>query len=233
MIVITLAGESSRFFNEGFTEVKYKLLYHEKSIIESILDFIPRILKVLIVSNDKFKDSLFLNQMMNRMGFVNFEVVEISSTIGQLESVYKGLTECNSLIDWEDSLTIFNGDTIRKMNNWDGYDGDGYIEVFEAPGTHWSFVDQLGKVNLVTEKERISSFCSSGFYYFSKASLLNENYHAYKKRISDQNELYIAPFYNYLIQSGYDIRAESVDIKNFVFCGTPNEYRNAIDTFNS
>ncbi len=160
MIVITLAGDSSRFFREGYTEVKYKLLYDGRSIIESILAYIPRDLKVLIITNEKYEDVQFCTNILEKMGFNQFQVVEIQSTKGQLETLVLGLKLVDDFYNPEESLSVYNGDTIRKSQVWEGFEGDGYIEVFESEGSHWSFVDRLGKVNQVVEKNRISNYCS-------------------------------------------------------------------------
>ena len=58
MIVITLAGDSSRFFTAGYTIVKYKLPFSDATVIESILNYIPRTEKLLIVLNRKFRIKL-------------------------------------------------------------------------------------------------------------------------------------------------------------------------------
>lgn len=39
-----------------------------------------------------------------------------------------------------------------------------------------------------------------------------------------QKERYVAPLYNFLINSGKEIRVDIVDRKDVVFCGVPEEY---------
>ena len=228
MIVLTLAGDSKRFFEVGFTDVKYKLVYNGKYILESILDYISREKKILIVTNEKFKDESFCNELLGKMGFENFRVVEIQNTKGQLETLINGLLKSKDFYDYEEALTVFNGDTIRKSKLWDGFEGDGYIEVFESEGSHWSFVDKIGKVNRVVEKNRISNFCSSGLYYFKKVSMVLNNYEEYKNTSIQEAELFIAPFYNFLIKKNLNIYSSKLELKSFVFCGTPSEYYNSI-----
>lgn len=228
MIVITLAGDSSRFFREGYTEVKYKLLYDGRSIIESILAYIPRDLKVLIITNEKYEDVQFCTNILEKMGFNQFQVVEIQSTKGQLETLVLGLKLVDDFYNPEESLSVYNGDTIRKSQVWEGFEGDGYIEVFESEGSHWSFVDRLGKVNQVVEKNRISNYCSSGLYYFKKIDMVLTNYDAYKTNGVKENELFVAPFYNFLIQNDFEIFSSNLSLDSFVFCGTPTEYNNSL-----
>jgi hypothetical protein len=230
VIVITLAGDSRRFFQEGFTEVKYKLPFRGQTIIESILGYIPRDLKVLVVTNEKYNDVPFCKKLLKKMEFKNYKVVEIQSTKGQLETVIHGLRQSIDFFNTEENLTVYNGDTIRKSTTWDGFKGDGYIEVFEAEGSHWSFVDKLGKVNQVAEKHRISNYCSSGLYYFNRIDLLLNNYDDYKMKGVNENELFVAPFYNYLIQNNFEIFSSKLSVDSFIFCGTPLEYHKSLLT---
>jgi hypothetical protein len=225
MILITLAGDSIRFFNAGYSVVKYKLVLGNKSILESILGYIPRNEKVLLVLNSRFNDYEFAYQLLESMAFDLFRIVEIDKTSGQFESTILGLEEAEDF--WSDSepITIYNGDTIRKLNFWHFHDCDGYIEVFEAEGNHWSFVDNIGKVNQVVEKERISTYCSSGLYFFKYIKYITEFGNEYIN--SSLGESYIAPFYNILINKGLNITSGNVAKTNFIFCGTPSEYAEA------
>jgi dTDP-glucose pyrophosphorylase len=222
MILITLAGDSSRFFEAGYSIVKYKLLLGKKSVLELILDYIPRDEKILIVLNRKFNDFEFISNLLNAMSFVSFKVVEIDKTSGQFESTILGLEEASDFWVESDPLTIYNGDTIRKLNIWNFDNCDGFIEVFESEGLHWSFVDKIGKVNQVTEKNRISSYCSSGLYFFKHIKYILEIRNEYIN--SNLGEPYIAPSYNMLINKGLNIISGNVDKNSFIFCGTPHEY---------
>ncbi len=223
MIVICLAGESSRFFNEGYEIVKYKLpIGKYNSVIEGILDFIPRSEKILVILNNKYSDKYFISSLLQFMNFTSFEIVEINSTKGQIESVYNGLSAASSFINYSDVLTIYNGDTIRKINNWSHFEGDGCLEVFKSSGNHWSFVDKLGAVSLVKEKERISNLCSSGLYYFSSVKLFIDFYNEYIN--FEDGELFVAPMYNLLIKNNFDVKSVISSKSKFIFCGTPKEY---------
>jgi dTDP-glucose pyrophosphorylase len=230
MVIITLAGASSRFFNNGYSVVKYKLKYNNKSIIENILVQIPRSTKLLIALNVKFNDEEYLRQILVKLEFVNFCIIEVFETKGQLETLIISLTSADSFITEKEEIVVYNGDTIRNLSKWSNFPNDGYIEVFEAAGNHWSFVDKIGIVSIVKEKERISSFCSSGLYAFKNKNLILENYNTYKTLV--KSELYIAPFYQFLIENKFRISSGLVSNKSFVFCGTPQEYISSINSKN-
>lgn len=227
MIVITLVGNSSRFFEAGYKKVKYKLEIKGKTILENILNYIPRDKNILILLNKKYNDFNFAKEILNKLNFKKYYIIELNNTSGQLESLYLGLKEyINNVCEIKESISVFNGDTIRKLKNWDKFDCDGYVEVFESDGTHWSFIDNLNKITLVTEKIRISNYCSSGLYYFRNADLILDNYLQHVETQTNQ-ELFIAPFYNLLISKNMLIKGGLTNKENFTFCGTPSEYENS------
>jgi len=230
MIVLTIAGESSRFFKAGYKEVKYKLsLFNSKSILWHILSYIDRREKIILVTNKKFKDSIWLEDLLNNLAFLSYDIIEVDSTDGQLTSASLGLE--NSKFDKEkikkEPLIIYNGDTIRHIPfNFNLKNIDGYIEVFKESGDHWSFVDKLGDVSKVKEKERISSYCSTGIYGFSSVDLFLK----YSKRSKlIKKERYIAPLYNELIQDGLKVHSSLSERSCFTLCGTPEEYKETLN----
>lgn len=222
MIILTLAGLSSRFFDSGYKEVKYKLPLNGKTVIENILDYIEESEKIIIVLNKKYKHKEYFENLLYRR-FGKYRIVEIVDSRGQLETVYKALLETRDFWNKSDRLIVFNGDTVRKLN-YQYSEYNGAIECFIKDGDHWSFVDRVGFVSKVTEKQRISKYCSTGFYEFESPFLIIDNFANYVT----QGELYVAPFYNHLISQGMKIVSFLSNEKDFIMCGTPAEYENAI-----
>jgi len=229
MIVLTIAGQSSRFKNEGYSTVKYKLDLCGKSIIENILSYIPKKSKILLVINKKFNDKQFFQEILEKMQFDFFYIAEIGDTDGQLISLELGLSQIDKYISKNEPLTIYNGDTIRMIRTWERNDNS--IEVFKEIGSHWSFVDTIGKVSLVREKQRISEYCSSGLYHFESLGFFRKHFKSYLNISDDSKEFFIAPFYDYLIQQGHEIKSYLSARKNFLLCGTPEEYETTINSF--
>ena len=154
-------------------------------------------------------------------------VVLDKETEGQAETIYLALQQ---LPDKQDEpLYIFNIDTFR-------YDFvkpdfalacDGYIEVFQGEGEHWSFVEPTGDndVARTTEKERISDLCSDGLYYFASNALFRHYFEQMKNRnLYVKNELYVAPMYNLLLADGKVVKYDLIAPDAIDFCGTPSEY---------
>jgi len=167
MIVLTLAGLSTRFYSKGYSKVKFLLPWGKVTIIEQILNYIPKENKILLILNKNHNLKKDISSILKSLEFKDFFICEIENTQGQMDSLFIGLTKAKTFFNINDPLTVFNGDTIRKSENWTNFKGDIFIEVFRAEGDHWSFVNKLGFIDKIEEKNRISDFCSNGLYYFA------------------------------------------------------------------
>lgn len=236
MFVIPMVGKSSRFFKEGFSEPKYKLLINGTSVFEhSVRSFERYFLtdKFLFLVRSDFDATLFVEEIAKKIGILNFSIIVFSEeTQGQADTVYQGLAQAKRFFPIDEPIYIFNIDTFRP-----GFEkssksmDDGYLEVFKGEGTHWSFA-LPGKDEYViktTEKERISDLCSNGLYYFKSSTIFNKAFeHSVRERLKAKGEFYIAPLYNFLIGNGLAIRYELIPVSKIIFCGTPAEYRSIL-----
>lgn len=231
MIVIPMLGKSSRFFSAGYPIPKYQLpLGNETVFAKSVRSFESYFQKVpfLFLVRSDFDAISFVSQEARRIGLKDFRIIEFAiETRGQAESVEMGVRDYANDVP----LLIFNIDTIRhefKMPEL-SLVGDGFLEVFEAAGDGWSFIEP-GRENRVirtTEKQRISNLCSNGLYYFSKIGLYRDAYQqSLSSGITVNGEIYIAPLYNFLIKQGYDIRFDVVGSHQISHCGIPDDYEN-------
>lgn len=229
MIVIPMAGLSSRFFKAGYDLPKYQLMLNEETIfswaVSSFRDYFSTDTFVFIY-RDIFNTKKFIEKEIAQLGIQNFKLVCLDEeTLGQADTVYQGIVDIE-----DEELFIFNIDSKLCHFTKSNFVGncDGYLEVFKGQGDHWSFVD-ANSDNLVirtTEKERISELCSNGLYYFkSTAQFKRLVEKAIAEKYFVKNELYVAPLYNLLIQEGATIRYQLVSQEDILFCGTPDEYR--------
>jgi hypothetical protein len=233
MIIIPMAGMSSRFFLAGYTKPKYMLEAHGMSLFEhSVSSFKAyfKNTKFLFIIRDEYDTEEFVRQKLNKLGVNDFELFKLKSpTRGQAETVALGLeSTC-----YKGPITIFNIDTFRadfKYPDLTKLD-DGYLEVFKGQGDNWSFVKPLNAESTVivrsTEKDPISDFCCTGLYHFKDKELFMKaykNYVSLPKTDWVNGELYIAPMYNYLINKNYTIHYNLIENKDVVFCGVPKEY---------
>lgn len=232
MFIIPMVGKSSRFFKEGYTEPKYKLLIDGISVFEnSVRSFQKYFLtdKFLFLVRSDYNAADFVRENVQKMGILDYSIIVFSEeTQGQADTVYQGLAEASSYISSDEPIYIFNIDTFRPGFEKSPQSAkDGYLEVFRGEGTHWSFAlaGEGSQVLRTTEKERISDLCSNGLYYFRTSAMFNEAFEdSLKRDLKAKGEYYIAPLYNYLIEKGLSIGYEIIPPEGIVFCGTPEEY---------
>lgn len=241
MIVIPMAGMSSRFFKVGYEQPKYMLPAHGKSLfahcVESFKEYFSSE-KFLFIIRDVYDTADFVHSECQQLNISDFQIVSLNEpTRGQAETVYLGLKACTKADN--ESITIFNIDTMRPGFNHPALndDVDGYLEVFQGSGDNWSFAkedpDNPGYVVETAEKNPISDLCSDGLYHFSNISLFNlayEKMEAAGEAGLAKGEQYIAPMYNYLIQAGYKVSYVKIAAEAIIFSGTPDEYTAFLET---
>lgn len=241
MIVLPMAGLSSRFFKAGYTQPKYMLDLHGKTVFAHALGSFRACFgreRIVIICRADYDTPDFVAAECAKAGLRDSDVdlvVLDHETAGQAETVALGLERAKA--DAHAPLTIFNIDTFRPgfthPTAFDLSSVDGYVEVFQGPGEHWSFVRPdtsdpgAFRAAEVAEKVRISDLCSTGLYYFRSVDLFQTLYApiAAKDPTTLQGgERYIAPLYNDALKAGHDIRYTLIGADEVLFCGTPDEY---------
>ncbi|MFM5068538.1 glycosyltransferase family 2 protein [Aeromonas veronii] len=234
MIVIPMAGLSSRFFKAGYIKPKYMLELNGEPLfdtcVKSFSSYFESEYFVFIV-RDVYDTLDFVNDRLVHLGVKNFRIhVLEQETRGQAETVYLAL---NQDLNRESAITIFNIDTIRPNFSYplEFSASTSYLEVFKGEGENWSFVLPSSHNSLdvvkTTEKNPISDLCCTGLYHFSSISefcAAYEHYLTLPKERWDAGELYVAPLYNYLIEQGRPVKYHVIDRREVIFCGTPAEY---------
>lgn len=225
MIIIPMAGLSSRFFKAGYTEPKYKLVAHGKTLFEWSVSTFEKMYnseKFVFICRDVYDTPNFVATELKKIGIKDYEVITLNTeTRGQAETVFLALDK----IPDDEPLIIFNIDTYEKQFDFMHETNDAYLEVFQGEGEHWSFAKPKEGTTIVAqtaEKKRISDLCSNGVYGFKNKNIY---INAYIEMIrSNPGELYIAPMFNFIINKGMTVRFKKVDIDNHIFMGTPAEY---------
>lgn len=238
MIIIPMAGNSSRFFNAGYQVPKYQLPLWGVPMFDWVLKtfedyFQSEEFRFVVRKDLNVKD--FVEERCILLGITDFSITELErETKGQAETVYLSLTK----EDMDKSLCIFNADSFDlnfKMPDLNQIPG--LLDVFLGEGDHWSFVKpaksektilntgNIGKVESTTEKNRISNLCSDGMYFFQNVKLFVDAYISGQEQVKQENkEIYIAPLYNQLIKKGISVYYRMVKSSTLYFCGTPDEY---------
>ncbi len=241
MFVFPMAGLSSRFTRAGFRKPKFMLEAGDKTLFEhSIAGFRDYFesQQFLFVHLDATVDRAFIEQKCIRQGIPRQSILTIAldaPTDGQATTVAEGVMRSSAARS--EPLTIFNIDTIyssfRHPDLPETEAIQGYLDVFEGEGDHWSFVRPdiegrtLGRAVEVVEKMRISSLCSSGLYHFRTTGTFLDEFAKIRdtpKELLQGRERYIAPLYNQMIERGGSVYYRKVDPENIQFSGTPEEY---------
>jgi dTDP-glucose pyrophosphorylase len=234
MIVIPMAGKSSRFLKAGYKNPKYQLKIENRPLfdycVESFQAYFESEQFIFIIKDSNEKD--FVEKRCELLGIDDFKIKVLDcETRGQAETVFLGLKGLKGL-DEDERLIIFNIDTIRpnfvmpKMKD----DVIGYLEVFKGKGAGWSFVEAVPGTNMVkrtTEKVRISDLCSTGLYYFKSKVIFQDLFELVSLKQAAElqgGEYYIAPMYNNLIKNGQDIHFNEIPVESVIFSGVPEEY---------
>lgn len=241
MFVFPMAGLSSRFTKAGYKKPKYMLDAGGMTLFEHSIAGFSAYFEAepfLFISLKDVVDPAFIREKCRRQGLPDDHIIiaELGApTDGQATTVACGLADIS--VAEAEPLTIFNIDTIYSGFQHpalpDAPDVAGYLDVFEGPGEHWSFVrpqhsdEQFGRAVEVTEKHRISNLCSTGLYHFRSAGLFQEEFAAIRDVPASElqgNERYIAPLYDRMIKNGKQVFYRVIDPQSVQFSGTPDEY---------
>lgn len=242
-----MAGDSSRFFNAGYTVPKYMLRIGDQTMFERSLhtfssffgykDDFEEAKFIFVIKDDRdtYNTEEFIkNEIKKINSLIQYDIVCVGKTTtrGQAETVYKALLSTKFDIMSNDELYIFNIDSERYnlVNDIALLGNDHYDALFDcfidpdADEKKWSFckIDESNLIIETAEKKKISCFCSTGLYIFKTAELYKT---IYKKAIesSDYN-YYIAPLYNTMYSMGYHAYPLYCDKDDIIITGTPDEY---------
>ena len=208
-VLIPMAGEGSRFAKEGYTFPKPLIDVQGKPMIQKVvenLDFDCEY--VFLVRKKHVEQYSGLIDTLDRITNGKFQYVEVD-----------GLTEgaaCTALlaeeyINNDEDLLIANSDqyieyepeNFHMLKNLTNVDSA--VFTFNAVHPKWSFVktNSRGFVTEVAEKKPISNIATCGIYWYRKGSdFVKYAKEMIEKDIRVNNEFYIAPVYNELINDG-------------------------------
>lgn len=221
-----MAGQSKRFKIAGYKQPKYTIMVHGKTLFEwsmlSLAAFNDS--RYIFIVQKKDNSNTFIYDKCKKLKIKNYVIKEIDfDTDGQATTA----TLVKDIVSNMEPIIIYNIDTfvIPNVIQPSNIIGDGFIPCSSMTGNNWSFVeiDKNGNAVKVTEKERISSNCSIGLYYFNSYKLFLELVDEYYSVENNIKEKYIAPIYNLLIKKNKSVRIMSIDSKNVFVLGTPEE----------
>ena len=209
-IVIPMAGRGSRFARAGYELPKPLIDVKGVPMIECVArNLMPQCEhRFIFICQQEHLDKYVLARKLDSIAAGCIVVTVDHITEGAACTVLLAEKYINN----ENPLMIANSDqfvdiciddylAVLKQN-------DGLIMTMPADNPKWSFIqyDDNGYVTLVREKEVISNEATVGIYNYSKGSdFVKYAKQMIKKNIRVNNEFYVAPVYNEMIEAGKKI----------------------------
>lgn len=231
-IVIPMSGRGSRFKDVGYTLPKPLIDVDGKPMIQKVIENINLNGRYIFLVLKEHYDIFNLGNLLPKFCTPN------SCKVIVVEKVTEGAA-CTCLlakqeINTEDQLVVANSDQLVE---WDSTmfikqmlveQVDGGIVSFSASDPKWSFVKMDPAKNLVVEvaeKRVISDQATAGIYWFKHGCDFVEGAESMiLKNIRTNNEFYVCPVFNELIQNQKKICSYPVD--NMYGLGTPEDLQN-------
>ena len=220
------AGTRTQIINSKVP--KPLLLLHGKTLLEHSLSSLQLASDDLILIIGQKKDALsrsqeqicsHLNISKNQIRWIDLDFL----TRGQLDTALIGAMK----VPLNYSLAVFNCDSYFMSSevtaflrdaNWEGL-----IPCSAEAGDSWSFCrvdegsDSILKTLEVAEKNRISNWCSVGFYFFRNIELFRQQANEEIQK-STEAEHFVAPLYNRYIENHLPVG--TIPIKSFKAMGS-------------
>ena len=235
-ILIPMAGAGSRFAEQGYTFPKPLIEVGNKPMIQVVVDNLNIQANYIFIVQKAHYEKYNLETVLN--------MVAPGCTIVQTEGITEGAA-CTTLlakehIDNEEPLIIANSDQFVEWNSnevlyaftTEGVDGG--ILCFNSTHPKWSYakLDDDGFVSEVAEKQPISTNATVGIYYWSRGSLyVNSAERMIERDIRTNNEFYVCPAYNELVEDGGKIRVKTIEEDGMWGLGTPEDLKHFLSNY--
>ena len=219
-----MAGKGSRFIEAGYTKPKPLIDVMGKSMIERVLECVPDDNRVFLILKEHLTEEL--------RRILRGKIIEVDKLT---EGAVCTVLLAEHLIT-DEELIILNCDQILNFD-YDKFINyartlDGCIMTFQSTEPSHSYSRVVdGRVVEVAEKKVISDKATAGLYYFRKGSdFVKAAHEMIKKNIRVNNEFYICPVYQELIDKGKNIGVWELNDENCSMLGTPEELQEYINS---
>jgi hypothetical protein len=226
-VLVPMAGLGSRFIKEGYKVPKQLITVGNRQLIDISLDCLDYTdCNLVFIVRDEQVYNFHMDDIL-RQKFGNDIKVVILDHLTE-GSVCSCLYACE-YIDNDAPLIIHTLDIEFgpkfKVTDMINFDNDGILLTFKSNSANYSYVltEENGIAVKTAEKKPISNQACVGIYGFKRGSdFVKYAKDMIAKNLRTNNEFYIAPLYNLLIEDGLNIATKSVDKMHFF--GTPDEY---------
>jgi len=225
-IVIPMAGLGNRFKIKGYNEIKPMIRIGDKRMIELVIKSIGIDGKFIFIVNNHEGQSNTLIKLLNEI-VNNPKIIEIDYlTEGPASSVLLAkefinndtpliVTNCDQIMEW-DSKDFFK--TLKETSK------DGIVVTYNVLTEKNSYVklNENGDAILFAEKEIISEYSLNGIHFWKKGyEFVSSAESMINKDIRVNNEFYIAPTYNEMVNEDKKIGVYHIDKSKHWSVGTP------------
>ena len=219
-IVVPMAGRGSRFVQAGYKMPKPLIDVHGHYMIEYVTqNLTPNIEhRFIYICQQEHLEKFDLANKLEEIapGCIVLTVDHIT------EGAACTVLLAEKYIDNDDALMIANSDQYVDTDINDYLNAlkeyDGLIMTMPADDPKWSFIkyNDQGLVTMVREKEVISSEATVGIYnYRHGKDFVKFAHQMIEKNIRVNNEFYVAPVYNEMIDAGMKIKFNNVGAKMY------------------
>jgi len=215
-IVIPMAGEGKSFTEAGYKFPKFLVDVAGKPMIQWVTENINAEARYIFILNEDHYNKYNLKYMLPLL-VKNLEIITIKSNT---EGAPQTVLLAENLINNDSPLAIINADQFMEWNSNEFFYAmaadqcDGGIVTFDSTHPMYSFVKtgEDGFISECAEKKPISRDATAGVYYFRRGRDFVEG--AKKmigKNITTNNQFFICPVYNELIQNNMKIRKYGIE----------------------
>lgn len=206
-IVVPMAGRGSRFSNAGYIMPKPLIDIHGKHMIEYVVKNISpkEEHRFIFICLQEHLEKYDLEDKLNKIA-PNCVIVPVRQVT---EGAACTVLLAEKYIDNDDAMMIANSDQFVDIDINDYLaamrEYDGLIMTMTADDPKWSFIkyDENNFVTLLREKEVISNEATVGIYNYKHGSdFVKYAKQMIAKDIRVNNEYYVAPVYNEMIEDG-------------------------------
>lgn len=225
-----MSGLGSRFSLDGYTVPKPIIEVKGHPMVWWAVQSLPEVnlQDIIFIVNEQHVHEHKIDLVLKSVfGTEIVIIIEKQAPRGQATTVLLAEKE----IELDSDLIIYNCDTFAPTIAKDlleaiskDPDCDGFIPVFNSSAPNLSYVkcNELEIVSEVAEKRVISNFGTIGLYHFKYGRdfiwAVNE---MIENKIMTNNEFYILPAYQFLIDKGKKIK--KIDVDQIHVLGTPKE----------
>ena len=226
-IVIPAAGKGSRFKNSKYSLPKPLIPVDGEPMLvraAKLLGF--RGMFIFLLQDNEHRDEL-AKKLYEAFPTCKIGVIDYD-TYGSAETAL--LAE--ELIDTEEELIIANCDQIMNWGPWNSdialkqlrkYDA-GVVTIESNDPKHSYAVADNNLVTQIVEKEVVSNLALTGIHYWKNGSdFVKSTKIMIEKNIKSNDEYYVGPTYNILIEEGKKVGYYTIPEDAIHFVGTPED----------